>query len=143
MRIYLAGPMRNYPEFNHPAFRQATRTLRAGGHEVFSPAEYDVQAGLDVAGTQGDHEELRGAGFDLRAALGADLAWITSRADAVVVLPGWEESLGVRAEVATAIALGIPVRELGPFLAAGENAGTVTWQQIPAVLTTREAQVMP
>ena len=124
MRIYIAGPMRNYPEFNHPAFHEAARLLRAAGHEVFSPAEYDISSGLDVTGTTGDHAELSGQGLDLRAALGTDLAWITSRAEAVVVLPGWEGSLGVRAEVATAIALGIPVRELGPFLAAGEDAGS-------------------
>jgi len=115
-RVYLAGPMRRYPEFNHPAFHQAARLLRAEGYEVFSPAEHDIAMGLDVTGTTGDPAEL--AGFSLREALGAGLAWITARADAVVTLPGWEASLGACAEVAAARALGLPVWELGPVLAA-------------------------
>jgi uncharacterized protein DUF4406 len=96
MKVYLAGPMRGYPELNHPAFHDGAARLRDAGHEVFNPAE------------QGDGH--------IRVLLGADLAWITSTAEAVVFLPGWQRSLGALAERATALAIGIPVAELDAFL---------------------------
>jgi hypothetical protein len=111
MRVYLAGPMRRLPAFNFPAFHDAARILRGLGHEVFNPAEADENNGFDPEGMTG-HEDLAHLGFDLRAALGADLAFICHKADAVVVLPGWERSLGATAEVATARALGLPVRSV-------------------------------
>jgi hypothetical protein len=116
MQIYLAGPMRNYAEFNFPAFHAAAKRLREAGHEVFSPAERDNDVGFRPSGMAGSDADLAGARFDLRAALGADLAWITSTADAVVVLPGWEQSAGARAEVATARALSLPVYALEALL---------------------------
>jgi hypothetical protein len=108
VKVYLAGPMRGIAEFNFPAFHDATRKLRAAGYEVFSPAEHDVNNGLNVTGMKGDNAELGPSGFDLRAALAADLDYICRVADAVVVLPGWARSKGAIAEVATARAIGIP-----------------------------------
>jgi hypothetical protein len=130
MRLYLAGPMRGYPEWNHPAFHEGARLLREAGHEVFNPAEQDAEMGFNPAGLTGDLGELDKAGFSLRAALGADLAWITGTADAIVVLPGWTASPGVRAEAATAFALSMPVWELAAFLADGPDASPVTWQSL-------------
>lgn len=112
MKIYLAGPMRRRPAFNFPAFHEAAAALRALGHEVFNPAEADENNGFDPTGMTG-HEDLSHLGFNLREALGADLAFICQYADAVVVLPDWERSLGAQAEVATARALGIKVLEIG------------------------------
>jgi hypothetical protein len=108
VKVYLAGPMRGIAEFNFPAFHDATRKLRAAGYEVFSPAEHDVNNGLNVTGMKGDNAELGPSGFDLRAALAADLDYICRVADAVVVLPGWAMSKGAIAEVATARAIGLP-----------------------------------
>lgn len=108
MRIYLAGPMRGIPEFNFEAFGNATGALRRKGHTVFSPAERDLDAGFDPTGMTGN-EDLSEHGFDLREALGVDLAYICEHADAVAVLPGWAKSSGARAEVAAAWALGVPV----------------------------------
>ena len=111
MRIYIAGPMRGIEEFNFPAFHAAAARLRAAGHVVFDPAEHDESTGFDATGLTG-HEDLAGLGFDLRAALGADLAWITSTAEAVCVLGGWARSKGASAEVCVAVALGLPVLSL-------------------------------
>jgi hypothetical protein len=114
MKIYLAGPMRKQPSFNFPSFHAGAATLRSLGHEVFNPAEADENNGFDPAGMTG-HEDLSHLGFDLRHALGADLAYICKHADAVVVLPGWEQSSGATAEVATAKALGLKVIPIEEF----------------------------
>jgi hypothetical protein len=113
MKIYLAGPMRGIPEFNFPAFHAAAAKLRADGHFVFSPAERDIEkAGVDISkGNAAGDNALAEAqhGFNLREALRDDLEFICLHADAIAVLPGWENSKGVNAERATAIALGLPV----------------------------------
>lgn len=122
MKIYVAGPMRGVPDFNFPAFDMATEHLRELGHTVFSPAERDRNKygeGVNDSRT-GDLADLDMIKFNIRDALGADLAWICAHADAVVVLPGHETSTGARAEVATAKALGIPVYTLA------ETTGTTS-----------------
>lgn len=83
--------MSGLPDLNFPAFNAAAAVLRAEGKTVFNPAELGL--GSD----------------DYREALTACLAWICAEAEAMVVLPGWENSPGARAEVATAKALGIKV----------------------------------
>ena len=118
MKLYVAAPMRGLPDFNFPALLAAAKRLREAGHDVFCPAERDLGVGFNPTGMNGSHEDMAGAGFDLRAALGDDLAWITSTADGVLVLPGWEQSHGATAEVATARALGLLVQPLDDFLSA-------------------------
>ncbi len=120
MRIYIAGPMRGVPEYNFPAFIAAEERLQDAGHVVFSPVQYDRQVGIDVTGLTG-HEEENIPGFNLREAMQAELTWLCLHAEAVVFLPGWEKSLGSRAERATAQALGIPVHELEDFLRVGSS----------------------
>ena len=88
MKIYLAGPMRGYDQFNFQAFAAAAAKLRAQGHEVFNPAETDENNGFDPSGMRGTDAELEHASFDLRSAIMTDLTYIGKQADAVVVLPG-------------------------------------------------------
>jgi hypothetical protein len=122
MKLYLAGPMRGYADFNHGAFTKGAEFIRQCGHDVFSPTERDAEVGFNPVGMLGNEADLIHAEFDLREALGADLAWITSEADGVVVLPGWQRSKGARAEVATAHALNLPVWELALFLLYDKEA---------------------
>lgn len=115
VKTYLAGPMRGYAQFNFPAFFEAERDLKAAGLTVFNPARHDVETtGFEFWRYDGT-EDLSEIGFDLRAALSDDLLFIAREADAVVVLPGWEDSKGARAEVATAHALGLMVFEYDPI----------------------------
>ena len=107
MRIYVAGPMRGYPNFNFPAFHEAAAQLRAAGHEVHSPAEHDESGGFDPSGSDED--------FDLRAAFRWDLDQVQA-ADAVVVLSGWTGSQGASAEVAVARVIGTAVLTLDQVL---------------------------
>lgn len=91
MRVYLAGPMRGYPDLNAHAFRSAAEWLWDQGYEVFNPADWDVE------------------GEALRSVFLRDTAWICTQADAVVLLPGWSNSKGGRAEMALADALGLRI----------------------------------
>ncbi len=106
MRIYIAGPMTGYKEFNFPAFHKAANDLRLQGHEVFNPAEADIaEYGVDISkgnDTGCQEKAAKEHGFDLRKALADDLAYICLQADAIYMLKGWEYSKGANAEHATA-----------------------------------------
>lgn len=107
MKIYLAGPMRGYVEHNFPAFHYAATKLREQGFEVFSPAEKGEETGfIKNPGLQSDL-------IFRRLVFSLDLGWITQHADAVALLPGWENSKGALAEKAAAEAVGLTVIELG------------------------------
>lgn len=113
MKIYLAGPMRGYPEFNFPAFHKVAAMLRAQGHLVFNPAERDNERhGKDISKGNATGDEAVAAkehGFNLRVALCDDLTFICKEAECIALLPGWMGSKGAKAEKATAEALGLAV----------------------------------
>lgn len=115
-RAYVAGPMRGVPDFNFPAFDEAAERLRHRGWVVFSPAAADRARGFEPKNCTGNEQ------FDgLRVALSEDLSWICENATVVVVLPGWEDSKGARAEVATARALGLRVLAYPELTEVGED----------------------
>lgn len=90
-RIYLAGPMTGFEDFNFPAFNKMAAELRARGYAVENPAEHGVVDGADWADYMA---------YDLtRLGLCGQVA----------VLPGWENSKGARLEVHIARELGMKV----------------------------------
>lgn len=116
MKIYLAGPMRGIPNFNFPAFDAAAAKLRSMGHEVFSPADHDrLHCGPEIGNNPTGDAALAEAqfGFTIRKAMAADTKWICEQADAIAVLPGWEQSKGARAEFALAECLDLTIIKLG------------------------------
>ena len=119
MKIYLAGPMRGYKDFNFPAFFAATAKLRADGHEVFNPAERDTKEwGSErlKSATGSEAEVAAKLGFSglslARQCFLADTAYICTQADAIAVLPGWAQSRGAQAERALGIAIGLQIIDL-------------------------------
>jgi len=103
MKIYLAGGMRGYPEFNFPAFHRMAKILRDQGHEVFSPAEKGEEILLtDNPGIQ-ESLEFRRKVFKI------DTTFICDEAEGLFMLKGWELSSGARAEHALAIAIGLKI----------------------------------
>ena len=104
-KVYIAGPMSGYPEFNFPAFFAAQAELEAQGWTVFNPANKEHQKELDAeAFKDGDAPKAIAAGFDFRECY----AWDVNRvieADAIYMLPGWEQSPGARGEHAVAVAI--------------------------------------
>lgn len=109
-KVYLAGPMQGYPEFNFPAFKYHAQKLRDKGYYVFSPAERDIarHGGVDIS-KGNDSGSLESAekdhGFSLREALRDDTNFICMEATAIALMPGWEYSSGAGAEFALAKAL--------------------------------------
>lgn len=90
-RVYLAGPMTGFEDFNFPAFNAMAAQLRARGYVVENPAEHGVVEGADWADYMA---------YDLtRLGLCGQVA----------VLPGWENSKGARLEVHIARELGMKV----------------------------------
>lgn len=100
-QVYVAGPMRGFPLFNFPSFDTASAALRAQGWEVFSPAEHDIECGLDPA-----NEDLTSQGFDVTNSFRWDIETLL-HVDAVYFLRGWEASQGANTEHSIAVSLGL------------------------------------
>lgn len=121
MKIYIAGPMTGFKHFNFPAFDNEARRYREKGYEVFNPADHDrdlLNKEHDWLPSEEDSEGpwkvwkasvTEGKLPSLRDMLGADLQWIAEEADAIHMLPGWENSRGANAEWALAKALDLKI----------------------------------
>lgn len=116
-RVYLAGPMRGYLNFNFEAFHAATKDLRERGYAVFSPAEHDESEGFDPSLNSLE-------GFSLTDAMQWDLERVLE-VDAVVVLPGWQASTGTGIEVMVARAVGTPVLDYPSLEPAADEPITI------------------
>lgn len=116
MMVYLAGPMRGYPEFNFPLFFEVEEALKQQqGWEVLSPARMDRQLGFDPKNLKGTEQELAFLGFDLGDAMRRDLNAIT-QCDGICLLPGWEKSRGARVEAQVANEINLAFYEWDPVL---------------------------
>jgi hypothetical protein len=116
--LYLGNKMTGIPYFNVPWFNETAALLRIvrGVDQVFNPAEWDVLRGFDpMACPNGTTEEATAAGFNLRAALGADWKWIADNSNGLIVGPDWHTSKGTISEIACHQALGLPVWEWAIF----------------------------
>jgi hypothetical protein len=108
-KLYIAGPMTNYPQFNFPAFHEAAKTLRALGIEVVSPAEMDEEtevAGEALKSTDGKLVDGKIAGQTWGDLLARDVKIVADLVSGVAVLPGWERSKGAKLEVTVALLAG-------------------------------------
>jgi hypothetical protein len=102
--------MRGKREFNFPTFFALENWLiHQENWHTRNPARHDLGLGFNPAGMEGSVDELDDAGFDLRAAMAWDVNTIASDCDALVLLPGWRESRGAKAEYALAKALDLDV----------------------------------
>jgi len=112
---YLAGPMRDYFNFNFEAFENAAATLRAQGWKIVSPHEFD----LDTGRVQAEYYTFGGVRkfvsvelsptFDFEDTMGEDLRLIEEQCNALVLLPGWGNSEGANLELQHALKLGYPI----------------------------------
>lgn len=100
-KVYVSGPMRGYANNNFDAFHAARDALVVEGYKVLCPALMSMEHAADTGRTMDDitFEEYMRIN-DIPAILEADM---------VMVLPGWEKSVGARAEVLIAQIIGVPV----------------------------------
>ena len=122
-KFYLAGPMRGYPLFNFPAFLMAARILTSRGLTILSPAEKDIEAGLDPS------RGLEEQGFDMGAAFRWDMKAV-AEADGTILMGGWEKSTGAKIERLVAQMCEREVYILTPdyqLVEASPMAYTLTW----------------
>lgn len=128
MRLYLSGAISGQPNGNREAFEQAAEALRAQGHAVLSPIELDDTDGVDP-GADHDAEEYA-------RLLARDMLLIAERRiEGVVLLDGWENSAGAKAEIAFARACG-----LGLFRFT--NGGLAPFESQENVLQTAQRLVL-
>lgn len=104
-RLYIAGPMTGYPDYNYPAFFAAATALTAVGYAVVNPAETGVQ------------DEWTWSDY-----LRVGLQRLCREATGVALLPGWRHSRGARLEAVVAHRLGLPVHRLATWLATDPQA---------------------
>lgn len=90
IRLYPSGPMSGKPDFNYPLFNRVTAVLRGLGYVVNNPAE---NFGGDSSRPRPDYFRV-------------DVANLLD-SDAIVMLPGWQESMGANLELDIAIELGL------------------------------------
>lgn len=100
MKLHLSGKMTGMPDRNEKMFRQAEEAIRRIGHDVFQPHGIPPDTAY-------------------REALLLNLRFICEEADGMVMLPGWNESPGARAENATADAVRLPIWQWDPALPGG------------------------
>lgn len=93
-RIYIAGPMKGYEEFNVDAFIRADDFLVELGFEVVNPHEIGEGFGLP--------SEIQESPEILKRLMDFELAAVRS-CDAIFLLHGWEKSQGAREELRVAL----------------------------------------
>jgi len=105
-KLYIAGPMTNIVNWNFHNFDRAANEYRERGYDVVNPADHDREVGFEGMGRDGTVAELKAQNisFDLPAALLWDLTQI-AQCEGMVLLKGWENSRGVRAELGYAACL--------------------------------------
>jgi len=117
-KAYLAGPMRGIPLYNFPAFDAARDRLVDRGWDVISPADLDRAVGLDPADLPPDHDWRSWGEASPNSTIKRDIAGVLE-SDALFLLPGWENSVGAKAEVGVATWAGLPVTLAVEYLKTG------------------------
>lgn len=104
MTTFISGPMTGYEDFNYPAFHEAGEKLSKAGIEFDSPAH--MCTGQYTYPPLEDNEMPWD--YYMRKSIRKLL-----QCDAILMLPGWEDSRGAQLEKHIAEALGMVVLYLG------------------------------
>lgn len=88
--IYISGPMTGIENLNREAFERAEKKIQEMGHIALNPHRFPELESYE------DYLLL-------------DLEMIAMAADAIALLPGWENSPGAKKELAAAISLGLEI----------------------------------
>lgn len=103
-KIYIAGPMTGYPNWNHDAFNRAAYEYRRRGYTVYNPAEVDVGNGIDIPEDGDTAVSISTGSLNMREVYLKDIQEVVT-GDAIHMLKGWEFSPGACGEHAAAVAM--------------------------------------
>jgi hypothetical protein len=106
--FYIAGPMRNYPDFNFPAFDAAKAHLEAMGCNVISPADMDRADPQPRAADTLPQYVYAKRDAEALITLAEDNSNFNLE-NGIYMLQGWQRSKGARAEHALAEWLGLKI----------------------------------
>lgn len=116
--LFVSGPMTGLPELNHDAFHAATRSLRAHGYYVISPAELCTRKRSVVDSL---HKCAR---RDLQALLTFPIDGLATLPDGPEIHPDFPPSKGMAIEYKIATeCLHIPVRPVNEWLSCHPVTG--------------------
>lgn len=106
IRVFLSGPMTGIKDYNFPLFNHVAEVFRECGYEVVNP--------VDICKKYKKERVLSDkAVFD---AMIAEQQEAERTCKVLVLLPGWEDSKGVRLELKTAIEKNMHIIQWGePF----------------------------
>lgn len=90
-RAYISGPMTGLPDLNFPAFNEAEGMLRTFGYRPVNPAKINPDPNADW------FQCMRA---DIKALCDCDM---------IVLLPGWEKSVGAHLELHVAHRINLEV----------------------------------
>ncbi len=128
VRLYLAGPMSGYVNYNFPLFHQVANLLRSQGFEVNNPADKETLDGTDKPDL---------AKVPTRAeAMRQDIPLVIE-CDGIVLLPNWKNSVGARFETMLATQCGMDVYEWDEVAVKMEKLDTLVLEG-STNMTTRE-----
>lgn len=109
LKVYIAGPIAGKPDGNRPAFAEAAERVRREGHEPVNPWDIPPDHNEDCCpGEPPEHdpEGKHAYGCYLRADI-VELMYC----QAIMPLPGWEQSKGASTEVHVAMSLGLELMD--------------------------------
>lgn len=128
--FYVAGPMRGYQSLNFRIFDEVAEIACGEGYNIISPADLDREHGIDPIN---DPESVKRA-FTADPNLGQTIVRRDTeviielkkdRGDGLILLPGWQNSTGTRAETALALWLELKFKTARYYL--GDNGEHGTW----------------
>lgn len=104
-KIYIAGPMTGYVNFNYPKFMEIEAMLIEQGYTVFNPANKGFDESLSTVSKEtGCTRTAIKHGLDMREIYSWDVSKVIE-ADAIFILKGHENSPGAQGELAVARAM--------------------------------------
>jgi hypothetical protein len=131
--VYLSGPMAGRPRLNVEAFDAAAAYLRRK-----SPPErvvllpHGIEPWAHEGECPGGYRAHATAPHAAACYLRTDIIMLLTRADEVVMLPGWELSVGARLEMQVAATCGIPIsffdKEILEGLLRGNGPDPQEWE---------------
>lgn len=103
--IYISGKMSGVEDWNFPAFFELDEKLSADGYKVINPAKNDGETLEEALASVGTFDN---PAHDWAEYIKKDVKQLMD-ANAICVLPGWQNSRGATLEVKLGQALGLPI----------------------------------